>query len=129
MDDADRGTGFGVEEQDETLMGLDAFGKVLVEDADELGTEGGVCPHSSGHDAEEAAFGEGEDSAKVLHGFASGESDHGSADDGNAYVVGEAAGDFFAVNESHKAEYRGVEWKGAEWRAWPVKPSRHGDDG
>jgi len=38
----------------------------------------------------------------VLHGFTGGQGDHGVADDGDADVVGKAAGDFFAVDKSHK---------------------------
>ena len=37
----------------------------------------------------------------MLHGLAGGESDHGFADDGDADVVGEAAGDFFAIDKAH----------------------------
>lgn len=58
--DAEWSSGVWVEEDDEALVGLDATGKVAVEDADELGSESSVGAEGSRHDAKEAAFGEGE---------------------------------------------------------------------
>jgi len=103
MCDADRGSGVGVEEDDEALVGRDAFGEVFVEDADELGAEGRAGAERAGHDAEETALGERQDGAQQLHGLAAGERDHGVADDRNRDLVGEAPGNFFAVDKAHAA--------------------------
>ncbi len=82
-------------------MRLAALRGVLRKDGEQLCAEWFVDAERAGHDAEEMAVGERDDGAEKLPGFAGGEGDHCVADEGDADVVGEAAGYFFAVDEAH----------------------------
>ena len=78
--------------------------KILdMKNANQLRTEWGVRAHGARHDAEQPALRQGNNGPQQLFRLPGGECNHGVADNRDAPAVGETAGDFVAVNESHCA--------------------------
>ena len=70
MEDADRGSAVGIEQQHDALVRLHALGEVLREDAEDLGSERRPLTHRARHDAERPAVGEGDNRAQSLQRLA-----------------------------------------------------------
>src|SRR3954468_16265885 len=104
MSSADRLPGLGIKEDHDPLMRLESLGRVSLDYAEKLGAENSLRPHRSRHDPKEPSLGERDDRAQSLFGFAPREGDHRVANERDADLIGELAGDFVAINESHAGE-------------------------
>src|SRR5271156_2274336 len=82
-------------------MRLYSAREIALKDADQLCPEGSIRSHGSGHNPEQAAFGERNDRAQKLFGLASRKCNHRLTHDWNAHFIGETPANFLAVDKSH----------------------------
>jgi hypothetical protein len=110
VNDAHRSAGLGFEQKHKSLVRLLALRSVAAKDRDELGAERLMRAECTGHNPEDSTVGERNVGAKELLRFTAGESDHRFAHDGDATVVGEAAGNFIAIDVADSVVWAG--WHG-----------------